>query len=346
MHADPHNPLEAEGVLNPATAWGDNGKLYLYPRLVGRGNVSRIGRGEVLISEGVPIGVERKDPVLGPDRGWEHGNRHGGTEDPRITTIPALGVHVMTYVAFGPLGPVPAVALSRDGIAWQRLGPLHFAYQDALDTDLNLFPNKDVMFFPEAVPGPHGQPSLALLHRPMWDLGFARADEEPPLPRGTTDPRAAIWISFVPLADVQRDIHHLTTVSHHTPLIGARSGWEELKVGAGTPPLRVPEGWLVLYHGVSGTIDENPFEPQAHVNYSIGGLILDPNNVTRVLARTHEPLMTPESTDERAGVVPNVVFPTAIEKIGDTHFVFYGMADSRIGTAILEPRSPSAREGF
>ena len=37
-------------------------------------------------------------------------------------------------------------------------------------------------------------------------------------------------------------------------------------------------------------------------------------------------------------VVPNVVFPTAIEEIDGTHFVFYGMADSAIGVARLVRR--------
>jgi predicted GH43/DUF377 family glycosyl hydrolase len=34
--------------------------------------------------------------------------------------------------------------------------------------------------------------------------------------------------------------------------------------------------------------------------------------------------------------VPNVVFPTAIETIDGRTFVFYGMADTRIGVAVLE----------
>jgi predicted GH43/DUF377 family glycosyl hydrolase len=34
--------------------------------------------------------------------------------------------------------------------------------------------------------------------------------------------------------------------------------------------------------------------------------------------------------------VPNVVFPTAIEEIDGIHYVFYGMADSKIGVARLD----------
>ena len=43
MEPEPGNPLEAEGVLNPAAARGPDGELYLFQRLVAAGNCSRIG---------------------------------------------------------------------------------------------------------------------------------------------------------------------------------------------------------------------------------------------------------------------------------------------------------------
>ena len=66
----------------------------------------------------------------------------------------------MTYVAYGPLGPRLALAVSEDLESWRRLGPLHYDYAPELDTDLNLFPNKDAVWFPEPVPGPDGEPGL------------------------------------------------------------------------------------------------------------------------------------------------------------------------------------------
>ncbi len=49
MEPEPGNPLEAAGVLNPAAARGPDGQLYLFPRLVARGNYSRIGIARVLV---------------------------------------------------------------------------------------------------------------------------------------------------------------------------------------------------------------------------------------------------------------------------------------------------------
>jgi predicted GH43/DUF377 family glycosyl hydrolase len=333
----PGDELEAEGVLNPGTGHGPDGALYLLPRMVATGNVSRVGLARVVISDGVPTGVEREGVVLSPDRGWERGAANSGVEDPRITFIPRLGLHVMTYVAYGPFGPRTAIATSIDLREWTRLGPAHFEYQDELDTDLNLFHNKDTVFFPEPVTSPDGVESFAVLHRPMWDLGEVKPGEGVRLPAGVEDPRQSIWISFVPLDDVLSDIRNLVHWRGHSVLAVPEAPFEELKIGGGPPPVRVPEGWLVLYHGVTGTID-NAFAQQQNVNYAAGGMILDADDVTRVIARTTTPLLEAETEDERSGIVPNVVFPTAIEEIDGQLFVFYGMADSKIGVARITAR--------
>ena len=58
MEPEPGNLQEIEGVLNPAAARGPDGELYLFPRLVARGNYSRIGIARVRFNEaGNPIGV-------------------------------------------------------------------------------------------------------------------------------------------------------------------------------------------------------------------------------------------------------------------------------------------------
>ncbi len=336
MTPDPGNDLEAEGVLNPASGFGPDGKLYLLPRLVAAGNVSRVGLAEVELAGGVPAGVSRRGVVLAPDEGWERGKNNAGVEDPRVTWIPRLGVHVMTYVAYGPLGPKLALAVSGDLTTWRRLGPIHFRYQEGLDTDLNLFPNKDAVFFPEPVPGPDGEPAYAMLHRPMWDLGWFREGEGVHLPAGVTDERPGIWVSYVPAADVERDLDTLVLQGGHRLVALSEYDFEALKIGAGPAPIRVEEGWLLLHHGVTGAIDD-PWEPQQQrVSYAAGAMILDPADVSRVLDRSSEPMLTAETDDEKAGTVPNVVFPTAIEEIDGVRYVFYGMADTKIGVARLD----------
>lgn len=335
MTPDENDPREAEGVLNPGSGRAPDGTLYLLPRLVSAGNVSRVGLARVVVEGGVPVAVEREGIVLEPDRGWERGVGNSGVEDPRVTFVPALGLHVMTYVAFGPLGPRTAIAVSDDLREWRRLGPALFRYQEDLDLDLNLFHNKDTVFFPEPVTAPDGTPALAVLHRPMWDLSETRAGQGVRLPAGVDDERQSIWISYVPLEAVRSDLANLVLWEQHRFVAGPEFAFEELKIGGGPPPLRVPEGWLVLHHGVTGVIS-GAFGQQQKVNYAAGALILDADDPSRVVARTAEPLLAPETDDERSGIVPNVVFPTAIEEVDGRHFVFYGMADSKIGVALLE----------
>jgi predicted GH43/DUF377 family glycosyl hydrolase len=336
MTADPADPLEAWGVLNPASARGRDGDLYLFPRLVAEGNVSRVGRARVICDgAGVPRSVERLGIVLEPEATWEKHGIGGGVEDPRITFVPSLDRYVMAYAAYGPLGPRVAIAVSEDLVSWERLGPASFAYESRLGADFQLYPNKDAMFFPEPVPGPDDQPSYAMLHRPMWDLSWISEGAGEPLPIGLTEPRPGIWVSYAPVADVRADIRSLARLVKHRLVALPEQPWESLKIGGGTAPVRVAEGWLTLFHGVAGElVRDSVLQPK--VRYAAGALILDASDVGRVIARSARPLLEPELVEEREGIVPNVVFPTALEPVNDAEsFVFYGMADSRIGVARL-----------
>jgi predicted GH43/DUF377 family glycosyl hydrolase len=345
MRPDPDRPFEAEGVLNPASGRTADGRLWLLPRLVAAGNVSRVGLASVVVENGVPVEVRRDSVVLSPDTGWERSHTHGGVEDPRTTWIPDLGLHVMAYVAFGPLGPKPALAVSDDLRSWRRLGPVHFEYEEALDTDLNLFPNKDVVFFPEPVPGPDGRPAYAMLHRPMWNLGLLVGGTDVYLPAGVDDPRPGIWISYAPVQAVRRDVRALTHLGGHRAVALPANGYEELRIGAGPPPVRVPEGWLLIHHGVSGH-EVDGWVPQQGLHYAAGAMLLDPADPARVIARTSSPLLEPAVAEERLGTAPNVVFPTAVEQIDGQRFVFYGMADSSIGVARLDRVTAASAPSF
>jgi predicted GH43/DUF377 family glycosyl hydrolase len=348
MEPDPGDPREAGGVCNPGCARGPDGELYLFPRLVAEGNWSRVGLARVRFEDGRPAGVERLGVVLEPEAIWERHRGGGGVEDPRVTWVPTLGRYVMTYTGWGPLGPRIALATSTDLERWERLGPVGFAFDPAVGSDLNLYPNKDALLFPEPVPGPDGEPAFALLHRPMWDLSWANPAEGETPPPGLPDPRPGIWVSFVPAKEVLADPLHLTRLRDHRLVALPERPWEAAKVGGGTPPLRLDGGWLVIHHGVAGQLAPGRVEHQPAVRYTAGALLLDPEDVTRVLARSAEPLLEPEEPGEREGVVPNVVFPTAIDPRGDGEAdVYYGMADARIGAFRLSmgrvPGSPGPR---
>lgn len=334
---DASDPKQRLGVFNPASARDLAGRLYLFPRIAAEGNYSRIARGEVTRDvTGAPAGVAPLEVVLEPAEEWERNAATAGVEDPRITRIEMLNAWVMTYAAYGPLGSRIGLAISDDLLTWRRLGPVTFGYEPALRTDMNLYSNKDSMFFPEPVTGPDGQPSFALLHRPTFELWWLARDAGTPLPTGIDDARSGIWVSFVSVADVARDLRALTHVRGHRMVAGPEHDWEQVKIGAGAPPIRTEAGWLLVYHGVSGQTSYS--WPQENVRYSAGVMLLDPSDVTVVLRRSRRPLLEPELPEEKTGVVSDVVFPTALDVRDDGSIdVFYGMADACIGVARLDP---------
>lgn len=337
MEPERGNPHEAEGVLNPAAARGPDGHLYLFPRIVAEGNFSRIGVARVRFdSAGDPVGVERLGIALEPEADYELRPGGGGCEDPRITYVEPLQCYVMTYTAFSQRGPRIALAASKDLFTWRRLGLVTFGPYE--DVDFNEVDNKDASIFPVAIADPSGRPSLAILHRPI--LPVNRSDgrkHNTRLPR--IDHRESIWISYTSIIGDSDPCNLLRDFTSHHQLAAPVAPWEQVKVGGGTPPVLTPYGWLTLYHGVS-TIDD-PAIVGRKLRYSAGMMLLSREQPNTMHHRTPEPILSPETPEERQGVVANVVFPTGIDRRDDlgmpTRFdVYYGMADDRIGVARLD----------
>lgn len=317
---------EAWGVLNPATARGRDGQLYLFPRVVAEGNYSRVGMARVTFdAAGRPAGVERLGIALEPSALYEcRADGQSGCEDPRITFIPAIDRYVMAYTAHGPSGARVALALSSDLFTWERLGLVQFGEQDGIDFDG--FDNKDAFFFPNPVVAPDGTLSFACMHRPMTG-----ADHREGVASPLADLPPSIWVSYVPVAAVLRDPESLLRLRQHHLVMRPVYEWEHVKLGGGAPPILTEQGWLLVYHGI-----ENMSAPGAarRLRYSAGALVLDRCDLSRVLWRSPEPLLLPQTEEELSGVVNNVVFPTGVDMVSESTLdVYYGMADARIGVA-------------
>ena len=98
--------------------------------------------------------------------------------------------------------------------------------------------------------------------------------------------------------------------------------WCALKIGAGPAPIELEDGWLVFIHGVNRTCNDYV--------YSIGALILDHDDPSKVLYRCKDFLMTPEADYETVGFVSNVIFPTCALVDAPTGRIalYYGAADT------------------
>ena len=111
---------------------------------------------------------------------------------------------------------------------------------------------------------------------------------------------------------------------------GGQGWWQGTKVGAGPIPIETNEGWLMVYHGVSGTC--NGFV------YSMGAALLDINEPSKVLYRTRDYILTPEKDYETRGFVPNVAFPCATLHDAETGriAIYYGASDTYVAVAYTQ----------
>ena len=135
--------------------------------------------------------------------------------------------------------------------------------------------NKDVVLFPEMIGG-----SFVALHRPVCGTPFTRPE---------------MWVARSP------DLIHWGA---HVPLAVPGGEWQSGRVGAGTPPVRVPEGWLAIYHGNRHATGLGEVGA-----YCAGAVLLDVDNPATVLRRSSRPFFVPEADFEVAGfVLYNVAF--------------------------------------
>jgi len=106
-------------------------------------------------------------------------------------------------------------------------------------------------------------------------------------------------------------------------LMAPKYPWEMVQIGNCGSPIEVDEGWLLLTHGVG-----------AMRKYSVGAVLLDKEDPSRVLKRTPVPLIS-AADEDREGYVPNVVYTCGAMRHGDLLFMPYGVADSSVGFAFV-----------
>ncbi|NUN92216.1 MAG: glycosidase [Verrucomicrobiae bacterium] len=100
--------------------------------------------------------------------------------------------------------------------------------------------------------------------------------------------------------------------------------WEFIQLGNCGSPIELPEGWLVLTHGV-GPMRE----------YAIGAMLLDAEDPSRVIGRLPEPLLTATAA-ERKGYVPNVVYSCGSLVHAARLILPYAMSDQAAGFATVD----------
>ncbi|MDB5264526.1 MAG: hypothetical protein JWN64_97 [Parcubacteria group bacterium] len=282
------NAWETRSVCN-AAAIDVEGSVHLLYRAMGAENTSVMGYAR--LADGLHVDERSDVPAYAPREDFEkkHGKPDGnsGCEDPRAIVFENR-VH-LCYTAYDGEHETRGAysSISVEDFVAKRF--------DAWSTPLLVTPagmnNKDIAIFPEPVAG-----KFLFMHRIDPDICLDELDTLPP----------------------NRETNRCIE------LMGPRPGmWDAIKVGAASQPIKVPEGWLFIYHGVGGDHE-----------YRLGAALLDEAGTT-VIARTVAPILEPVLPWEREGMVPNVVFSCGIVLRDDTLYIYYGGADTSLGVATL-----------
>jgi len=116
----------------------------------------------------------------------------------------------------------------------------------------------------------------------------------------------------------------LYTWNGGTPFLQPLYPWEFVQIGNCGSPIELDEGWLLLTHGV-GPIRK----------YSIGAVLLDKHDVSKVIGRARDPLVRPDPT-EREGYVPNVVYTCGALRQGNRIVLPYAVSDTFTNFATID----------
>ncbi len=307
---------EELATFNPA-AVVRAGKVYLLYRAEdasGKNDIgfhtSRIGMAES--SDGLHF-VRRAAPVLYPDKDLQARYEWtGGVEDPRIVEAED-GTYLMTYTQWNRDVPRLAIATSKDLVHWNKHGP---AFARADSGKYLRSETKSGSILTRRI----GDRLVATKINGKFWMYF----NVPDVLIATSDN----LIDWTPLADSDGKV--LKVLS---PRAGYFDSW---LVEAGPPAILTERGIVLIYNaGNSGKFGQAGLPQRV---YTAGQALFDARNPIKLIARSDEPFIQPTETYEKTGQYKDgTTFVEGLVPFDGRWFLYYGMADSRVGVAVSDP---------
>lgn len=262
----------------------------------GTQNLGRINLGLAFSRDGLQWKTE-KEPIF-----ELRTEKYHRAYDPRITVIE--GTMYLCFAIDSVYGVQGGIARMSDDFQVEEI--LYISTPD----------NRNMVLFPEKING-----KFVRLERPMPVYGrYGEASE-----------KFDIWMSESP------DMIHWG--NSKAVLEADDVPFSNCKIGPGAPPIKTKDGWLTIFHAV----DDDParagrdtgWDPAWTKRYTIGVMLLDLEDPSKVIGMAKEPLMVPETQDEiSGGYRNNALFPcSAILDDGDVVRIYYSAGDMYVKTA-------------
>jgi len=303
-----HNPIispslyswESKATFNPA-AFEHEGKVHIIYRAIGDDDSSVLGY--ACSCDGISIEdrptyciykrYNSHYPNLGEKLDYSSGGGwNGGCEDPRITLID--DTLYLIYTAFDGWGSIRMALTSISLVDFKKK---KWNWKKAVLISAPREMNKNWVLFPEKING-----KFAIMH--------------------SFYPR--ILINYFDSLDELDGTKFIK--SNNTRPIDKNRTWDSWFRGIGPTPIKIKEGWLVLYHAMD---HKNPDR------YRMGALILDEKDPTKILYRSKNPILEPEESYENEGHKWGVIYSCgAVVKKGKL-YVYYGGADKFVCVASI-----------
>jgi predicted GH43/DUF377 family glycosyl hydrolase len=323
-----HSPMndttvhwEEYATFNPA-AVVRNGKVYVLYRAEDASGDAQIGHhtsrlGLAESADGLHF-TRRAEPVLYPDKDEQSKYEWtGGVEDPRVVETDD-GEYVLTYTQWNRDIPRLAVATSRDLAHWTKHGP---AFAKAAKGKYLTIESK----------------SGAIVSRTEGNrIVAARVNGKYWMYYGVPEIQLATSDNLVDWTPLE------TADGKSLKVLSPRPGYfDSWLVEAGPPPIVTPRGIVVLYNaGNSGEYGDARLPVRV---YTGGQALFDARNPVKLLARSDAPFIRPTEAYERTGqYAEGTTFLEGLVPFNGRWFLYYGMADSRVGVAVWAQPQPAS----
>jgi beta-1,2-mannobiose phosphorylase / 1,2-beta-oligomannan phosphorylase len=123
--------------------------------------------------------------------------------------------------------------------------------------------------------------------------------------------------------DTLESLEYHSSIKSTAPKGGFTNSWDNAVRGAGPPPIKTKDGWLLLYHAMDKD-DPN--------KYKVGAMLLDLNNPSRITHKAPHPLLAPDMHYEN-DYKPGVVYVSGAVVKNGTLYMYYGGGDKHLCVA-------------